>query len=598
VLFTIIIIMQNMFMSIRYCYSILLIGCFISVEVLAQTSPQLSELKKDLQKAQDLLANNPEQSLKWAKNLEAPALKTNDLNFMAQVYTTLGNIYGLKQDRSDKAAEYHRKAFQIYHNLFQQKQVSGAFLYAFFSDNITPIYELISDENYNRRRRDKLAIRKYQELYTELSRFFLQNDVKKALQNTPPITKQVVVNFTQPTQTNSLLQANKVEIYKVLHHQQKELYEAYIKQLEGVLQKSKIDIKTINEAFAQKRQLIENQLDTFNLLIVGKDSLLAQNNLIAQQKLNLEKNKSQVKEANYKAQLANNQRFASILVSLAVLLLCLVLGVYWSNWRVKKRKKLIEQQNEELKTVNYELDQFSYRVSHDIRAPIASTLGLVNLAQDETNLSQIAQYLKLMEKSLKKLDQFIKDVLSHSKSTRGKSQIENIDLAKLIDEVLLPFRHNPELAKIAIQVNVEEADNQAFYSDKYLLEVILNNLIGNAIRYSDTYKPNSFLEINAKFTSQLLVLQIQDNGIGIAEEHLPHIFEMFYRANSNTSGSGLGLYMVKQNVAKLNGNIKVRAKVDEGTHFEIEIPNITPSPSLNPRQFQPVQSPQILEFVS
>jgi signal transduction histidine kinase len=589
-----------MFKSICYCYSILVLGSFISLPVLAQFSAEINTLKNDLQKAQSLIDNNPEQSLKLVKKIETSALKANDLSFIAQVYTTLGNIYGLKQDRSDKAAEYHRKAFQIYHNQFDQKQISGAFLYAFFSDNITPIYELISNENYNRRRRDKLAIRKYQELYTELSRFFLQNDVRKSIPNTPQITKQVLVNFTQPIQSNNSTQPPKIETYKVLHQKQKELYETYIKQLEAVLQKSKIDIRTMNEEFAEKKQLIESQLDTFNLLIVGKDSLLAQNDLIAKQKLNLEKTKNQVKEANFKTQLADNQRNMIALASLGFLLFCLFVGVYWSNSRVKKRKKLIEQQNEELKIVNFELDQFSYRVSHDIRAPIASTLGLVNLAKDETNLGQIAQYLKLMEKSLKKLDQFIKDVLSHSKGTRGESQIENIDLPILLDEVLLQYQHHPEFAKVAVQIDLNQSDNQAFYSDKYLLEVILNNLIGNAVRYSDPHKTAPFLAIQAKATQNSLVLAVEDNGIGIAEEHQTRIFEMFYRANSSLSGSGLGLYMVKQNVEKLNGNIKVSSKIGEGTRFELEIPNIKILKNSNPnsRQFKLIPSPKILQFVS
>jgi signal transduction histidine kinase len=588
-----------MFLSIRYCCFILTIILLNSVAILAQNEALVSELKKDLQTARQFIESDPNQSLKLVKKVEEQALKLNNSDLMAQTYTVLGNVYGLKQDRSDRAAEYHRKAFQLYHTQFKQKQISGSVLYAFFSENITPIYELISSEKYNRRRRDKLAIRKYQELYTELSRFFLQEDVRKTLQNSPTITKQVIVNFTQADNPSARTYP-KVETFKVLHHKQKELYEAYIQQLEGVLQKSKIDFKAINQDFAEKKIGLEAQLDTFQLMIVGKDSILTQNNLINRQKLNLEKAKSQVREANYKSQLADYQRNITIVTSAIGFLLLLILGGYWSYRRVQKRKKLIAEQNEVLRKVNFELDQFSYRVSHDIRAPISSTLGLVNLAKEEKDLSQMQQYHQLMEKSLNRLDQFIRDVLTHSKSSRGASQIEVIDLPTFIQELINPYQYDPELTDVKINFEFDGGGNQEFYSDKYLLEVILSNLIGNGLRYRDKHKPEANVHIQVQNTPQTLHLRIEDNGVGIAEEHLNRVFEMFYRANTTTQGSGLGLYMVKQNVEKLAGKIHIESKLGEGTRFELEIPNLKPikNASSITRQMHFAQSPQIFKFVS
>jgi len=112
-----------------------------------------------------------------------------------------------------------------------------------------------------------------------------------------------------------------------------------------------------------------------------------------------------------------------------------------------------------------------------------------------------------------------------------------------------------------------------FYSDRSRIGILLNNLFSNAIKYQDAGKISSFLIIDILTSSKEAIIKFSDNGIGIEENSLSKIFEMFYRATEEAKGSGLGLYIAKEAVTKLKGNIIVQSELSKGTTFEIRIPN-------------------------
>ena len=112
---------------------------------------------------------------------------------------------------------------------------------------------------------------------------------------------------------------------------------------------------------------------------------------------------------------------------------------------------------------------------------------------------------------------------------------------------------------------------RAFFSDQKRLKVILNNLLSNAIRYSN--KENPQIKIGVKVDEAIAKITITDNGLGIGKEHVKNVFKMFYRATENNAGSGLGLYIVKETVDKLRGNVELNSLLDEGTTVNLEIPN-------------------------
>jgi len=239
---------------------------------------------------------------------------------------------------------------------------------------------------------------------------------------------------------------------------------------------------------------------------------------------------------------------------------------------IKSAQEKLKKQNRELKKLNTELDSFVYSASHDLKAPLSSVKGLINLAKKETDKDRLADYLDLVEKSINKLDDFIKDIVDLSRNARQDVQSELIDFNDLIKDTLDNYQYLENYDKIIKKVNVEQ--ELAFYSDKRRLKVIFNNIISNAIRYFNPYIDQPFVEINIKIDHEKAFIKISDNGLGIDNQYLNKIFDMFFRASNNSKGTGIGLYIVKETIQKVQGEIKVKSKVAKGTTFEVSIPNL------------------------
>jgi signal transduction histidine kinase len=231
-----------------------------------------------------------------------------------------------------------------------------------------------------------------------------------------------------------------------------------------------------------------------------------------------------------------------------------------------------EIENQELKTANYELDRFVYSTSHDLRAPLNSMLGLIEIAKEDTTEELMLNYFKMLKGSAEKLDGFICDILDYSRNSRMEINNELINFRELINGVTENLKFIGDNNRM-VEFKIEISDEASFYSDKNRLITILNNLISNAIRYQNSQIPNPFVNIKIETSPTETNIFIQDNGIGIDEESQSKIFNMFYRVSQESVGSGLGLYIVKEAVNKLNGDIKVKSQIGEGTTFLIKIPN-------------------------
>ncbi|CAN0488130.1 unnamed protein product, partial [Scytosiphon promiscuus] len=237
----------------------------------------------------------------------------------------------------------------------------------------------------------------------------------------------------------------------------------------------------------------------------------------------------------------------------------------------KNQEESIKKHNEGLKKTNQELDNFVYRVSHDLRAPIASSLGLITLARDENDIDQIQEYLDLQEKSLFRLDEFIRDILNYSRNSRMELKTEEINFEEIIEETFQNYHYLEEAKKVERILEINHTAQ--FISDKRRLSVILNNIISNALRFSNAYIDHSWIKVTVNSLAHETVVEISDNGIGIKPEHISKIFDMFYRATDVKKGSGLGLYIVTESVEKLYGKSSVQSEVNKGTQFTITLPN-------------------------
>ena len=233
--------------------------------------------------------------------------------------------------------------------------------------------------------------------------------------------------------------------------------------------------------------------------------------------------------------------------------------------------KLIEK-NRDLQKVNSELDSFVYRVSHDLRAPLTSLLGLISLMKIETNPEKLKDYITLQEQSINRLDAFIKEIINLSRNSRLGVTVSKIDFHRLLDDIFDQQSYSDTSKTVE---RIYEIDDQAeLYSDQQRLSIILHNLISNALKYINPHQEKPFVKIKVFENEDNCVIEVEDNGIGIADVYMPKIFEMFFRAAQEYSGSGLGLYIVKETVQKLKGKISVKSKMREGTTFRVILPTL------------------------
>ena len=250
----------------------------------------------------------------------------------------------------------------------------------------------------------------------------------------------------------------------------------------------------------------------------------------------------------------------------AGIVMALLFALY--KWRIS----FVKRQNEALRKVNAELDRFVYSASHDLRSPLASILGLVNIARDDDKWDK-DEYLSLIEKSVRKLDSFIADIIDFSRNARLEVVPEKIEFETLINDILEDLTYIENFNKISKKVSVN--NTAEFRSDSKRLRMVLSNVIANAIKHHAPIpeKENYFL-VAVNDDKDGVVVRVSDNGPGIKQQYHEDIFKMFFRASSRTSGSGLGLYIVQETVSKLGGTISVTSAQGEGTTFSIYLPNL------------------------
>lgn len=230
----------------------------------------------------------------------------------------------------------------------------------------------------------------------------------------------------------------------------------------------------------------------------------------------------------------------------------------------------LQEKNKELEKINFELDRFVYSASHDLRSPLTSVLGLLYLLREEVKAEGAQRYVSLMEESILKLDNIIRDIVAYSRNNRAGLQIEEIRLQELVTDVTPALRYL-ETGEISVNNCVKVEAESSISSDRNRLVTVLSNLISNSIKYRHPSRQPE-IKLRLERNGQHLCLIISDNGIGIKEYHLEKIFDMFYRTSDHSTGSGLGLYIVRETIKKLGGTIRVESVVNQGTTFTITLP--------------------------
>ena len=231
----------------------------------------------------------------------------------------------------------------------------------------------------------------------------------------------------------------------------------------------------------------------------------------------------------------------------------------------------LRKRNQELDATNRAMDQLVYRVSHNLRAPISSVLGLIEVIKIEIPQTA-ATYMQAMEKSMHQLDNIIRDILDYYRNNRSELNKDEVALAETIQSIYESMAYLNKDVNIPLQLNIQQ--EAKLITDQRRLSSVLHNLISNALKYYNPYATEHFLKIEGKVNATEVKLTIADNGIGVPPEQQEKIFTMFFRGSAQGSGAGLGLYIVRETLERLGGTIQLHSDLNKGTTFTIQLPNL------------------------
>jgi signal transduction histidine kinase len=236
---------------------------------------------------------------------------------------------------------------------------------------------------------------------------------------------------------------------------------------------------------------------------------------------------------------------------------------------LKSAQDALIANNQELKKINLELDNFVYSISHDLRSPLLSIKGIISLIRHQGNIDeQSRKFLDLADTSVVRLDNTIQEILEYSRNSRLDIVNEEFAIDDLIQNVFddLKFSVSEE-----ISLNLHHQGGALVYADRARINILLKNILGNSVKYRRT-DVQSEIHVDVHVTESEIELDVTDNGQGIAEEHVEKVFNMFYRATTSSVGTGLGLYICHEIITKLGGKIQLDSKLGAGTRVKMIIP--------------------------
>jgi signal transduction histidine kinase len=223
-----------------------------------------------------------------------------------------------------------------------------------------------------------------------------------------------------------------------------------------------------------------------------------------------------------------------------------------------------------LEKVAGELDRFIYSASHDLRSPISSMKGLLSLMRMNSEVFTLDQFLQMTGECLDRIDVFISKLVEFSRNSNEALVIEPVNVNNIIKSILDEQRHHSNWPKVNIEYSLP--DTFIVHSDFNKVYTALSHVIRNSLDYGDITKCTLLLSIKGHLERDLVTIEIIDNGIGIDTKFMPMIFQMFYRASMLSRGSGLGLYLAREAINRLGGNITIKSQVNLGTLVIIQFP--------------------------
>ncbi|MDB4497491.1 ATP-binding protein, partial [Flavobacteriaceae bacterium] len=271
----------------------------------------------------------------------------------------------------------------------------------------------------------------------------------------------------------------------------------------------------------------------------------------------------------------------------AAILFVIIIILVLLDWSARKKRVLNELDQKSKKTILEAKEQFLENMSHEIRTPITSILGYLSLLKEESlildkRLIYTNSAIDNTKKMMDSLDNFL-NLTSLEGNSKFKNVETSINISNFIQDIKSTFTANLEIKKIKLYFKTNAEDNLMINFDIESLTIIVNNLISNAIKYSNS---NTSIYLTLNFTKSKMLLMVKDEGFGISENEKETIFSRFYQTKNNTSNSGfgIGLSLTNNLIKKLNGKISLETAVNVGSVFKVELPLIIDNYNLNTTQ--------------
>ncbi|MCB9232990.1 MAG: hypothetical protein H6581_15140 [Bacteroidia bacterium] len=246
--------------------------------------------------------------------------------------------------------------------------------------------------------------------------------------------------------------------------------------------------------------------------------------------------------------------------------------LFEANEKLSEEYEKVKETSQKLSTTNKELDNFIYRASHDLKQPLASVLGLVNVAKLEVEENSAIRYFDLIGRSVSKLDRIVIGLIEVRQLNQTMLKHQDINLHGMVESTAWQVQGELPDRKTELEMNVPE--NIRITSDSYLLGLVFRNLIENSILFSDPKKEQSWLKILAQESPDQVIITLADNGTGIKAEIMDRLYDMFFKGVPDASRSGLGLYVVKNALEKIGGKISIESREGEGTTVTVTLPRV------------------------
>jgi len=221
--------------------------------------------------------------------------------------------------------------------------------------------------------------------------------------------------------------------------------------------------------------------------------------------------------------------------------------------------------------------EFLASMSHEIRTPMNGIMGMFELLMNQGLTEKQRHYASLGMSSAQSLLAIINDILDFSKIESGKLILENIefDVISLLSEIVESYGYQAQNKNIELILDVKDCHLRRLYGDPGRIRQVVNNLISNAIKFTEQGEVVLYASSERKNGYGLLSFEVSDTGIGIAEEKQQSLFSSFTQADTSTTrvygGTGLGLAIVKQLVELMHGKVELKSRFGVGSSFTVEL---------------------------